>query len=187
MIKKAISLSIFILAAASFVFAADNPQQPSPENNQSGYMLHLGANVAVYDKPGGIKTAILAKEMMVWVSGENDKYLDISTGGWVPLSGAASQQAPFNIVIGKKLNVYNKPGDKKEIATILKNVLINVLEIKDDFGRIKIEGWMLKPGVAAEMKAAKPDPNADLKDKGNSVIDIIDNRIVHDPDTSMSE
>jgi hypothetical protein len=65
--------------------------------------------------------------------------------------------------------------------------MITILETKDSFGRIKIDAWILKPGVAAEQKKAKGDPYADLKDKGNTVIDIIDNRIIYDPDTSLSE
>jgi len=186
MIKKILSILICFTALAATGFAADS-QQGVPESKPSGYMLQLGVNTAVLDKPAGTKTVILAKELMVWVSGEKDKYLEISTGGWVPLQGISSQQPPYNLVVGKKTNVFNVPGDKKEIATLQKNVMISILEIKDGFGRIKIDGWMLKPGVAAEMKSAKPDPYADIKDKGNSVIDIIDNRIIYDPDTSLSE
>jgi hypothetical protein len=186
MIKKILSILICFSVLAAAGYAAD-PQQSVPENKPSGYMLQLGVNTAILNKPDGIKTAVLAKELMVWVSGEKDKYLEVSTGGWVPLQGISSQQPPYNLVVGKKTNVFNIPGDKKEIATVQKDVMITVLETKDGFGRIKIEGWMLKPGVAAEMKAAKPDPYADIKDKGNSVIDIIDNRIIYDPDTSLSK
>ncbi len=186
MIKKILSLLIFFSVLAAAGYAAD-PQQSAPENKPTGYMLQLGVNTAIFDKPNGTKTTVLAKELMVWVSGEKDKYLQISTGGWLPLQGISSQQPPYNLVVGKKTNVYNLPGDKKEIATLQKDVMITILETKDGFARIKIEGWMLKPGVAAEMKAAKPDPYADIKDKGNSVIDIIDNRIIYDPDTSLSK
>jgi hypothetical protein len=186
MIKKIISILICFSVLAAAGYAAD-PQQSVPESKPSGYMLQLGVNTAIFDKPDGTKTTVLAKELMVWVSGEKGKYLQISTGGWVPLQGISSQQPPYNLVVGKKTNAYNLPGDKKEIATLQKNVMITILETKDSFGRIKIDGWMLKPGVAAEMKAAKPDPYADIKDKGNSVIDIIDNRIVYDPDTSLSD
>lgn len=186
MIKKILSLLICFLVLTATGYAADL-QQSVPESKPSGYMLQLGVNTAIYDKPNGTKTAVLAKELMVWVSVEKDKYLEVSTGGWVPLQGISSQQPPYNLVVGKKTNVFNIPGDKKEIATVQKDVMITVLETKNGFGRIKIEGWMLKPGVAAEMKAAKPDPYADIKDKGNSVIDIIDNRIIYDPDTSLSK
>jgi hypothetical protein len=186
MTHRIISLFICFSVMASIGFAAD-PQQPAPENKPSGYMLQLGVNTAVFDKPGGTKTTVLAKDLMIWVSGEKDKYLQISTGGWVKMQGVPSQQPPFNLMLGKKIDVYNIPGDKSEIATVQKNVMITILETKDSFGRIKIDGWMLKPGTAAEMKKTKLDPYADIKDKGDTVIDIIDNRIVHDPDTSLSE
>ncbi len=186
MIKKILSILICSSVLAVALYAAES-QQSVPEGKPSGYMLQLGVNTAIYDKPNGTKTAVLAKELMVWVSGEKDKYLEVSTGGWVSLKGTSSPQLPYNLVVGKKTDVYNLPGDKKEIATLQKDVMITILEAKDGFGRIKIDGWMLKPGVAAEMKAAKPDPYADIKDKGNSVIDIIDNRIIYDPDTSLSK
>jgi hypothetical protein len=150
-------------------------------------MLQLGSNTAVFDKPNGTKTMVLAKDLMLWVPGEKDSYLQISTGGWVQMQGGSSQPPPYNLVVGKKTDVFNVPGDKSEIATIEKNIMITILETKNGFGRIKIDGWMLKPGVAAEQKKAKADPYADLKDKGNSVIDIIDNRIIYDPDTSLSK
>jgi hypothetical protein len=185
MIKKIILLLICFTVSASIVIAAD-PQQLSPDNNPSGYMLQLGSNTAVFDKPNGTKTLVLAKDLMIWVSGEKDSYLQISIGGWLQMKGGSAQQPPYNLMVGKKTDVFKVPGDKSEIATIEKNVMINILETKDGFGRIKIDGWMLKPGVAAEQNKSKPDPYADIKDKGNSVIDIIDNRIINDPDTSLS-
>jgi hypothetical protein len=186
MIKIIVSLLIFFSVLASIVNAED-PQQPSPDNNPSGYMLQLGINTAIFDKPDGVITTILAKDLMIWVSGEKDTYLKISTGGWIQMQGGSTQQPPYNLIVGKKTDVFKVPGDKSEIATIQKNIMITIIETKDGFGRIKIDGWMLKPGVAAEQNKAKPDPYADLKDKGNSVIDIINNRIIHDPDTSLSK
>jgi hypothetical protein len=185
MIKRIIPLLICFSVLTSTGFAAD-PQQPLSDNKPSGYMLQLGINTVMLDKPNGTKTIVLAKDLMLWVSGGKDNYLQISTGGWVKMQGGASQQPPFNLMVGKKMDVFNVPGDKREIATIEKNIMITILETKNGFGRIKIEGWMLKPGVAAEQKKAKPDPHADLKDKGNTVIDIIDNRIIYNPDTSLS-
>ena len=186
MIKRIIPLLICFSVLTSIGFAADS-QQPLPDNKPSGYMLQLGINTVVFDKPNGTKTMVLAKDLLLWVPGEKDSYLQISTEGWVQMQGGSSQPPPYNLIIGKKTDVFKVPGDKREIATIEKNIMITILETKNGFGRIKIDGWMLKPGVAEEQKKAKPDPYADLKDKGNSVIDIIDNRIIHDPDTSLSK
>jgi hypothetical protein len=124
---------------------------------------------------------------MIQVDNESDNYCHIRTSGWIKAQGLSGQTVPFKLMIGKKTDVFANPGDKDEIATMADNTSVDIVEIKDGFSRINIDGWLLKPGTQVKVKEKKKDPYADLKDGGNSVIDIIDNRIIYDPHDSLSK
>jgi len=192
--KRTIALTSLYIMLASVVFAADDKavvndkqlQQIQSQSKTTEFMLMLGANTAITDKPAGIKIGVLAKGIMVQVDNESGNCYHINTSGWIKAQGLSGQAVPFKLMIGKKTDVFANPGNKDEIATMANNISVDIVEIKDGFARINISGWLLKPGEQDKAKEKKQDPYADLKDGGNSVIDIIDNRIVHDPHDSLS-
>ena len=148
---------------ASAAYAADvqtvvddkQLQQPQSQVKPTVFMLMLGVNTAITDKPDGIKTGVLAKGLMVQVDNESDNCYHVSSSGWIKAPGLSGQTTPFKLVIGKKTDVVANPGDKDEIATMAGNTSVDIVEIKDGFARINIDGWLLKPGTQVKAKEKK--------------------------------
>lgn len=87
----------------------------------------------------------------------------------------------FVLMLGKTLPVLDAP-QGAVIGQLNESTFVKVVEEKDGYFRVQIEGWIPKPAAASSAPATPPpakpaekktEQNQDLKKKGQELIDLL--------------
>lgn len=102
----------------------------------------------------------------------------IALGGILCLG---AQSEPFMLMLGKTMPVLNAP-QGTAIGEIKEAAMVRVLEEKDGYFKVQVEGWIPKPGTVSSAPTKEPSPkpvssqserNRNLNEKGKVIIDNI--------------
>lgn len=139
--------------------------QTQPDAPFSEYMLMLGENTKVFEKPDGDSQGIVYENAFVKVLDEKDGYLKIQVNGYVAGLGSISLK---DYHMSKPFDILDRP-DGNRICSFNKTADVKVIDSKGSLSVISYVGWIKKsiPGMDDEEK----EPYANVKDKASSTTD----------------